>query len=343
MQRMNWVDNLRGMSILAVIFLHCTFAVNGNVGHFYVASEAINDILMPVRLGLMFFVSGLFVEAGLKRGLKAFTSNKVKSILYPFVIWVGVYAGTKIVLSHHDQDVLSVLLPHLTGGGDITWFLHSLFVFFIIIIVARRMPFWLILSLCLAGSWLLPAVPADSVFASFDNSHFNKSSYLFIFFWLGDAVVRHKLDMPLLVKKPWVLYGSAAAFILLASLMLFVPALGQHAEEHFSWALMTPLAPLALASVPLFAFLAMRTHSRIIGYIGTHSIVFYLSHFMVIKLCARYFQAPSSSLWIDDGKYLFSFACALLLPWGICQLRNHGWLNFLFTLKKPAKRSLATS
>lgn len=343
MQRIDWVDNLRGLSILAVIFLHCTFAVNGNAGHFGFVSSMINDVMMPIRLGLMFFVSGLFVDPGLKKGIRLFTENKVKSIIYPFIIWVGVYAGTKIVLSHHDQQVMDVLIPHITGGGDITWFLHSLFIFFLIIIVARYLSFWAIFAICLLGCWFTPAIPEESVFASFDNTHINKSFYLFIFFWLGDALVRHKLDMTEWVKKTWVLSGSLVAFLVMSVAMLFLPALNQETEHQLSWQLLTPLAPLALASIPLFVWIAMHLNSRLVSYIGKHSIVFYLTHFMVIKLCARYFQEPSVSPWIDDGKYILSFVCALLLPWGVSILRKHGWFDFLFTMKKSGKRSQTVS
>lgn len=66
MNRITWVDNLRGLSILAIIFLHSTIAVHNNAGHFTLISNTMNEMLAPVRLGLMFFVSGLFVDVGLK-------------------------------------------------------------------------------------------------------------------------------------------------------------------------------------------------------------------------------------------------------------------------------------
>ncbi|MGE9553515.1 hypothetical protein ACQPT2_20475 [Erwinia amylovora] len=79
MNRIAWIDNLRGLSILAVIFLQCTIAVNGNAGHFSALSERVNTLLQPLRLGLIFFVS--------------------------------------------------VLVSHLSGGGDIIWFCTPCFCF----------------------------------------------------------------------------------------------------------------------------------------------------------------------------------------------------------------------
>lgn len=113
------------MSVLAVIFLHSTIAVNGNAGHLTVVTEVVNHLLEPVRLGLMFFVSVLFVESGLKKGLDLFVKNKVKSILYPFIIWVGIYGGLKLLfnsVSNNPQSPLNILLSHLSGGGILPGF-----------------------------------------------------------------------------------------------------------------------------------------------------------------------------------------------------------------------------
>lgn len=86
MNRITWVDNLRGLGVLVVILLHCVIAVNGNAGHFAPLVRILDPLLIPVFLGLVFFVSGLFVDAGLRKGLGPFIQNKVQTILYPFVI-----------------------------------------------------------------------------------------------------------------------------------------------------------------------------------------------------------------------------------------------------------------
>lgn len=327
MNRINWIDNLRGLSILAVIFLHCTIAVNNNAGHFTFISAIVNEMLAPVRLGLMFFVSGLFVEAGLNKGRKLFVKNKVKSILYPFVVWVIIYAGLKIAfssMSNTPQSPANILLMHLTGGGDITWFLHSLFLFFIFILIARHLPFYLVFFACMITSWSLPAIPADSLFSSFDNNHINKSLYLFVFFYLGDLLVRMKADIPQLVSKPGVLMASLVSFILLSSLNIMM-----------THDLPQPLlSPLALLSIPVFVWLALHLKIRMAYYIGVNSIVFFLSHYLAIQFFAKLVKFGGASPWINDLKFLLAFVFALSLPWTLCLLRKRGMFNFLFTMKK---------
>lgn len=87
MNRITWIDNLRGLSILAIIFLHSTIAVHNNAGHFTAFSGLLNEMLAPVRLGLMFFVSGLFVDAGLRKGLGPFLITRCA--VFSIHLWSG--------------------------------------------------------------------------------------------------------------------------------------------------------------------------------------------------------------------------------------------------------------
>ncbi|PIJ49789.1 acyltransferase [Erwinia sp. OLTSP20] len=328
MNRMTWVDNLRGMSIIAVIFLHSTIAVAGNAGHLTGVTQAVNQLLEPIRLGLMFFVSGLFVESGLNKGKELFLRNKVKSILYPFVIWVVIYGGLKLLFnsrSNNPQSPLNILLSHLSGGGDITWFLHSLFIFFLIIPLVRRIPIYLVIPTALALSSLLPEIPSDSIFAGFDNSHVNKSLYLFPFFYLADWLVRRKMSVLDVSVTPRILLTSLLAFVVLSCIDLFIGA------PDRAWQ-----APLALLSVPFFVWLAAYSNIALITFIGANSIVFYLSHYLAIQAFAKLIKFRSESLWFHDALFLAAFATALALPGVICLVRRFGMLNFLFTMKKKA-------
>lgn len=330
MNRLIWVDNLRGMSVLAVIFLHCTIAVNGNAGHLTVVSNIVNQLLDPVRLGLMFFVSGLFVESGLRKGVSLFFKNKVKSILYPYIVWVAIYGGLKLIfnsVSNNPQSPANIFLTHLSGGGDITWFLHTLFIFFLVIFWVRKVPFYIVILVALILSYILPAIPEGSLFSGFDNEHFNHSLYLFPFFYLGDLLVRRQLDIPDFIHRSSILLPSLVCFIVLSSLNFFI--------DHKST--LQLLAPLALCSIPIFIYVALHLNMKLVYFIGGNSIVFYLSHYLVIQIFEKMVNFHSSNVVINDLKFIIAFLCALLLPLSICWLRNRGMLNFLFTLKRPLK------
>jgi Predicted membrane protein len=327
MNRITWIDNLRGLSVLAVIFLHSFIAVDYQAGHFTGISDIVNEMLAPVRLGLMFFVSGMFVDAGLKKGLLLFFTNKVKSILYPFVVWVGVYGGLKILMAsyaNHPQSALNVVALHLSGGGDITWFLHSLFIYFLVIPIFRHLPVYFVVFIFMFFSWYIPSIPEDSVFSGFDNSHVNKSLYLFVFFYFGDLLVRLKVDIPQLVENRKVLIASVLSFAILSAVNVLT-------TYNISRAL---LSPLAIASIPFFVWISLHVKSKIAYYIGVNSIVFYLSHYIVTQFFSKFIHINKSSLLLHDIKFISAFVFSLLFPWIICLLRGKGVLDFLFTLKR---------
>jgi len=331
--RVSWIDNLRGMSILAVIFLHCMIAVNQQAGHFTAFNELANQLLAPVRMGLMCFVSGLFVASGLRHGQARYLRNKVSSILYPFAVWALIYGGLKWTFSamaNHPQSPLAIALGHLSGG-DITWFLHSLFLFFVLIIPARRLPAALVLTLCVAGAVLLPPVPPDSLFASFDNLHLNKSLVLFAFFYSADWLVRKDVDIAAFAQRRTPLLLSLIAFMLLAAFSLWGGL-----RQHSPW-----LLPLALPSIPLFVALACRINLRAVNYVGRHSIVFYLSHYLAIQVCSKLLRHDGHSAWLADLHFVLAFSVALALPTALCVLRAKGWFDWLFTLKRKGQPRLA--
>ncbi|MBA2815676.1 acyltransferase [Candidatus Pantoea persica] len=87
MNRITWVDNLRSMSVLAVILFHITIAVKGDVSHFTGVTDTLNQLFAPVCLGLMLFISGLFMDTALRKGFVPFINNKIKRIFYPFIVW----------------------------------------------------------------------------------------------------------------------------------------------------------------------------------------------------------------------------------------------------------------
>lgn len=137
------------------------------------------------------------------------------------------------------------------------------------------------------------------------------------------------MDIPGFIHRPSILLPSLACFIVLSSLNLFI-------DHGIAWQL---LAPLALCSIPMFIYVALHINMKLVHFVGVNSIVFYLSHYLVIQVFAKAVKIHSSNVVINDLKFIIAFLCALLLPLTICWLRRRGMLNFLFTLKKPLKNT----
>ncbi|WP_258576351.1 hypothetical protein [Candidatus Pantoea persica] len=194
-------------------------------------------------------------------------------------------------------------MMHLSGG-DITWFLHSLFLFFIAIVFVRQLPPYIVLPAFLAASYLLPAIDGTSMFSSFDNAHVNKSLYLF--FNLGDLLVRKQADIPQLAQNGAILALSLISFIALSTINLTM-------------------------AVPLFVWLAVKLRSRLVFYVGVNSIVFYLPHYLAIQFFSKIVKLNGPSPWSHDLKFVLAFVTGLAMPWTLCLMR------LLFSLKQAAR------
>jgi fucose 4-O-acetylase-like acetyltransferase len=107
-----------------------------------------------------FFVSGLFVMHSLnRRGVKNFTVEKLKTILYPYFLWAILYTVlepliTQFKRSHHPFDAKFFFVSLLEGEQG--WFLFTLFMCLMVAVLTRKLPAWLRFLLAVAVGVLTP-------------------------------------------------------------------------------------------------------------------------------------------------------------------------------------------
>lgn len=317
--RILWIDNLRGFSIVAVVFLHTYLSVGGASGVLFGVPEVINSALYPFRLGLMFFVSGLFVAPGLKKGLPTYYIRKVESIFYPFIVWTILYSCIAVIFAtklNNPRPPLQLLSMHLSGGGDITWFLHTLFIFFTIIIFVKKIPFFIVLPLCWFLYFFLPPIDENSFFESFDNFHFNKSLYLFPFFYLGNMVSECKFDILEFSKNRAVLCASSISCFTVAFFYIF--------KINFY----NEIIIFSILAIPFFVFLSNTSFFNLFNYIGTVSIFFYLSHYLIIQFFAKFIK--TNYLFNRDLKFISAFVASLIFCFIVSYFRKINIVKRLF-------------
>ena len=316
--RLLWIDNLRGFSIFFVILLHVSITVEGNNGVVFSIFNQINTVLTPFRLGLMFFVSGLFFSNGINKGVSIFIKRKVKAILYPFLIWSLIYS-LAFILAKRLWMIPSAYgfyaINHLSGGGDITWFLHSLFVFFIISIFTHKVSVYIVVPVCWVLYFLIPEIPENSFFSSFDNGHFNKSLLLFIFFHLGCVFSEKKSEAEKLCNRKSVIIISA-----LFSLVISIVSVNQKCLANL----------FSFSAIPFFMFLANTKAFYVFNYFGSRSISFYLSHYLILltanKMLLIFFVFPLGL------KYALLFSITLIGAFLVTYGRRIRLVNKLFVM-----------
>jgi fucose 4-O-acetylase-like acetyltransferase len=121
MARDNYFQAIRGICIIAVIFIHCSDSINTELIDFtMVCRQFIN---FPVAI--FFFLSGYFTsfETDTKKQI-----NRIWRIAVPYIFWFFVYLIYRCMRLHTSVSVWSFSKLFLTGGvsGQL-YFLIALF------------------------------------------------------------------------------------------------------------------------------------------------------------------------------------------------------------------------
>lgn len=133
-ERIDWLDKLKGIAIILVVF-----------GHAFIPSEsAIYIYIRSFNMSLFFFISGYIFQIEKFRSLKEFTIKKIKLLILPYFIFSIItyifwfFNRIPLTNSYDNTDVLIksfVGIFYGTGNGEWTnyfsaplWFLPCLFV-----------------------------------------------------------------------------------------------------------------------------------------------------------------------------------------------------------------------
>ncbi|APP78703.1 acyltransferase family protein [Xanthomonas hortorum] len=339
-KRDDWVDWLRGASVLMVIVLHAYgFAFDaypelrsgaaGESSTLMLSIERINRSLAPLRMQLMFLLSGLFVARGLDKGIATYFSGKLRHVLYPYLIWsllIFALREAGSVLAKAEPIAWLDLGRIAVGNVALTWFLFYLFVFLAVIPLLRRLPAPLVLATTLLGSVCLGPLLRQGA----------DPFYYFAFFYIGTLLAGR---VPALLQQAprwiWSLSClSLCAIVLIANLTAL----------HGIWIGYLPLVVIALPLVIAAAIWAnQQPAAQAIRYVGRNSVVFYLTHFPPFIVLA--YLLPR---WIHDGSLLFFalLGTGVLAPTLLCLLRTPGRLpalNLLFSAPMLARTTRPTT
>ncbi len=130
-KRIVWVDYAKAIAIVLIVASHIQHRIfkMGLCGNSSLY-QFVDALLYSFHVPLFFFVSGIFLRAALlKRGLKAFTLNKLGSIMYPFIIWSLLQTGVEITVSRMGARSIpwTELISCLYYPRAHFWFLYALF------------------------------------------------------------------------------------------------------------------------------------------------------------------------------------------------------------------------
>lgn len=223
--RWNWVDYLKGLAILLVVYRHVLIGIerSGMTVPTWVVN--LNMIFFSFRMPLFFILAGLFINSSLaKRTVAKLATIKFHHLLYPYVVWAFIQVSLQITMSgstNSNRGLIDYLyILYQPRALDQFWYLPALFfasMVFVLIKTTCKAPSWVQLLLGIIFYFVAPYLDRVSIVSDW--------MAFYVFFALGDAlsVSFFKKNAQAFLKNIWSLVLLAPVFILVQVYYLNYP------------------------------------------------------------------------------------------------------------------------
>jgi fucose 4-O-acetylase-like acetyltransferase len=266
------IDVVRGIAISLVALGHTNQGLmhrqwwgNSTIG------TRLDMAIYAFHMPAFFFVSGVFLRAGVdKRGKKHYTLEKLRTVLYPYVLWVSIFAASVTPLARFTPQRFPGWKVFFLGlvTGNISWFLPTLFFLLMIGMLTRRIPAPVLFVLSVIIYMLFPFNP----YVAFLERGVENLTFLVAGIWMGNSY-KHMQRIPITVSAVCAAacavvivmmtaqprFGATPVFLflgLLGTLMLMLVArcLGQSASARtLAWIGAASFGIFLMSSLPQLA------------------------------------------------------------------------------------------
>jgi fucose 4-O-acetylase-like acetyltransferase len=142
-QRLTWVDYLRGIAIILVVYHHVRVGIERS--HIVVPQILVNAnmIFYSFRMPLFFILSGIFISHSLQRKTwKKLGWIKFENLLYPYLLWSFIQVSLQIGLSQFTNSDRSFIdytyILYQPRRLDQFWYLPALFNATMVFLIVHR-------------------------------------------------------------------------------------------------------------------------------------------------------------------------------------------------------------
>lgn len=130
--RLAWIDMAKGLAIIMVVFRHIVIGIERSGIPIDTIYRTVGEVTYSFRMPLFFMLSGFFIRASLqKRSNPKFINTKLKTLLYPYVVWTFIQITLQIIFSNYTNatrswhDYIAVFIS--PRSIDQFWFIYALF------------------------------------------------------------------------------------------------------------------------------------------------------------------------------------------------------------------------
>jgi fucose 4-O-acetylase-like acetyltransferase len=338
--RLAWVDYLKGIAIVLVVYRHVLIGIQRYVAGQQAKGKPIPDvplyldkaniIFFSFRMPLFFILSGIFISGSLKkRTLKQVLGIKFEHLLYPYFIWVFLQVTLQIILGPNTNSNRTLLdytyILYQPRALDQFWYLPALFnttAIYLLVKTQLKMKVWGQLILGLLLYFFSPWCQGISMISDWME--------FYLFFALGDAisVFFFKESVQRFLKNGYSLLMISPIFFLTQVYYL----------KHNTGPGQLDFLAIALIGCLSMFILSFRMQSwnvlsflRIVGY---HSLYIYVMHIFVAGLVrllfTRFLGLDNPFLLLSSG--IFFGITLPIIFYNLLILDGPLW--FLFSFRK---------
>ncbi len=350
--RLAWVDYLKGIAILLVVYRHVLIGIQRSVaaanehgaGLTPVPEylETANMIFFSFRMPLFFILSGIFISGSLaKRSLGKILGIKFENLMYPYFIWVTLQVTLQIILGSNTNSNRSLIdytyILYQPRSLDQFWYLPALFNTTAIYLLVKhylKPPAWgqILLGLALYFLSHLEYFHRISMISDWMEFYF--------FFALGDIISVYFFQEKTqnFLKSPITLLCITPIFFLTQWCYLSHPFM-----DHVTESGEAPF--MAVALIGCFSMFVLSLRMQIWGVmkflriIGYHSLYIYVTHVFVaalVRVALTKFGHIHNPFILLAGGIFFGITIPIIF---YNLLIVDGPLWFLFSYKKRKKQT----
>lgn len=348
--RYNWVDYLRGIVILLVVYHHAYIGIQRSGISLPASVAEANIVFYSFRMPLFFIISGVFTRLSLtNRPVKDLIAVKYDKIFYPYLIWAFLQVSLQIILSnftnsardYHDYFYILYQPRQL----DQFWYLPALFnATMVYLFLKTRLKLATGMNLLLGVIFYLTAPFLSKVSMISDWMQF------YLFFAIGGELIskfifkpavqqRAKNPLTLLVLLPFFIMtqvyylhhhtGSSISEVNQAGSIMDAPYLYLLNASNFLL-----IAFVGCATLITLAFLLEKWNKlsflRILGY---HSLYIYITHVIIVGF-VRFLFVYVLQYYNPLVILVTAITLGVTLPILFYNLWGRTKLAFLFTSKR---------
>jgi fucose 4-O-acetylase-like acetyltransferase len=186
--RLAWVDYLRGIAILLVVYRHVLLGIQ-NSGLLLPPSYLnANIMFFSFRMPLFFILSGIFISGTIaKKSLGRIIYIKFENLLYPYIIWSIIQITIQIAANHWTNAQRSAIdytyILYQPKQLDQFWYLPALFNSTVIYLLTKtklKLHGWMQILLGLILYFLSPYCRSVSMMSDWME--------FYLFFAIGDCI-----------------------------------------------------------------------------------------------------------------------------------------------------------